>query len=145
MRILRSGEFPSSDAAFLSLLYIPLEYLPAFPSPLRNSHINLIARTGFVTGGHYGLSTAERQAPLCFPLVVPPACVCASISIVPINQFSWFHLDLRKPTSPTIAQSNFELQTSLSLIERMQARGMITRRWSIDFQVSLHWKWKQDV
>lgn len=67
MRVLRSGEFPSSDAAFLSLLYIPLEYLPAFPSPLRNSHINLIARTGFVTGGHYGLSTGRETSATLFP------------------------------------------------------------------------------
>ena len=45
------------------------------------SHINLIARTGFVTGGHYGLSTAGDKRHFVSLLCVVPLRACVHVHL----------------------------------------------------------------
>lgn len=116
-------------------LVIPLEYLCLCFLLLyatTTSHINLIARTGFVTGGHYGLSTGRETSATLFP-----SCRSSCTPRFPLCPLtsSWFHLDLTDLSNVLLHQFR-----TLQLLKFDRARGVAT----VDFQTGdrhhyTHW------
>lgn len=110
-------------------LVIPLEYLCLCFLLLyatTTSHINLIARTGFVTGGHYGLSTGRETSATLFP-----SCRSSCTPRFPLCPLtsSWFHLDLTDLSNVLLHQFR-----TLQLLKFDRARGVAT----VDFQTDRH-------
>lgn len=121
-------------------LVIPLEYLCLCFLLLyatTTSHINLIARTGFVTGGHYGLSTGRETSATLFPSCRSSCTrVRTRFPLCPLTS-SWFHLDLTESRPIQRIAPSISNWTSLKFD---RARGVIT----VDFQTgdrhhSTHW------